>query len=149
MISQKSRHFRIFMMHKVWWWRNITLFVKFFSGYYKILQKLPGFEIEKPPNFSIFWTGKNRKIIEKCIIAGRKRENCVVPQLCVVKMCNNFTISVFKPGISRNTPNNFFHFCVFSNTYFWLSRRTIFVKIPTTHAKHMHPWRLKILFQSY
>ena len=39
---------------------GITLFEKYFSGYYKILQNLPGFEIEKNKNFSVFWTVKSR-----------------------------------------------------------------------------------------
>jgi hypothetical protein len=70
--------------------------VNFFSGYHKILQKLPGFKIEKNGNFFDILNKKIRKWLEIAVLEPKKREKCVVSQLHALKIRKNFNVLVFK-----------------------------------------------------
>ena len=50
---------------------KLLAFEKNFSGYYKVLQNLSGFESEKNIHFSIFWTEKDRIMTENCITTAK------------------------------------------------------------------------------
>ena len=89
-----------------------------------ILQNLSGFEIEKIQTFQYFKTEKNRKMTGSGIATVKKRENRVVLQLRIVKICKNFNILSLKPGISRN-PTQFF-FLSICELFIWWSGKSIF-----------------------
>ena len=52
-------------------------------------------KVKKPQIFQYFEL-KTRKMLGNHIIKVKKRENCVVSQLHVVKICKNFNVLVFK-----------------------------------------------------